>query len=141
MKLAISTVALAAVLAAPLAFAGPHAGGGGGGMGGGMSSGPMGMAAHGPAPTSPSFTAPTNPNTRSGNATGHKGAPNGASCQSIGVYPGHASSSPGSPFNEPTATSAGGTAGQHYAGNVPQSQKNTASVSQYDIACLNAAAH
>jgi hypothetical protein len=61
------------------------------------------------------------------------------SCQSIGVEPGNASLSPGSPFNEPTATSAGGNAGQHYAGNVPQSSKNSASVAQYDVACANQA--
>ena len=115
---------IGAVLLVPMtgALAAPH---GGGGMGG--------SPAHGPAPTSPSFTAPTNPNARSGNALGH---PN-QSCQSIGVEPGHASSSPGSPFNEPTATSPGGTGGQHYAGNVPQSSKNTASVAQYDVACAN----
>lgn len=126
------TVLTLSLLAAPALAAGGHMGG--------MSSGPAGVAAHGPAPTSPSFTAPTNPNTRSGNAFGHPGAP-AVSCQAIGVFPGHASSSPGSPFNEPTATSAGGNAGLHYAGNVPQSQKNTASVSQYDVACANAAAH
>ena len=97
----------------------------------------MGTMAHGPAPTSPSFTAPTNPNTRSGKALGQ---PN-MSCQSIvaagGSEPGNASSSPGSPFNEPTTNSLGGNGGQHYAGNVPQSSKNTASVSQYDVACSN----
>jgi hypothetical protein len=100
----------------------------------------MGTAAHGPAATSPSFTAPTNPNARSGNATGHPGAP-AVSCQQIGVGPGNANLSPGSPFNEPSANSVGGNAGLHYAGNVPQSQKNTASVAQYDVACANAAAH
>ena len=117
----------AALLLAPsgAAFAAP----------GGMSHGPSGMAAHGPAPTSPSFTAPTNPNARSGNATGH---PN-QSCQSIGVEPGHASGSPGSPFNEPTATNPGGTAGGQYAGSQPQNSKNTASIAQYDVACANQA--
>jgi hypothetical protein len=51
------------------------------------------------------------------------------SCQDIvaagGVTPGHASSSPGSPFNEPTDTSAGGIGGQHYD-----------ETSQYDVACF-----
>lgn len=109
-------------------FAAPH-----GGMGGGPSG-----AVHSPAPVSATgANPPTNPNARSGNATGQ---PN-QSCQSIGVEPGQASSSPGSPFNEPTATSPGGTGGQHYAGNVPQSQKNTASVAQYDVACANQANH
>jgi hypothetical protein len=113
------------LLAAPVAsLAAPHSGG--------MGS-PMTVRA--PAATT---SGPTNPNTRSGNALGHKGAP-AASCQAIGVEPGHASSSPGSPFNEPTATSTGGNAGQHYAGNVPQNSKNTASVAQYDVACANQA--
>jgi hypothetical protein len=39
--------------------------------------------------------------------------------------PGNASSSPGSPFNEPVGSSNGGTGGQHYA-----------STSQYDVACF-----
>jgi hypothetical protein len=48
----------------------------------------------------------------------------GQSCQDIGVYPGHAPASPGSPFNEPTDTNPGGTGGQHYN-----------ETSQYDVAC------
>jgi hypothetical protein len=102
----------------------------------GMAGGGMAGSTLRPA-TAQTMTGPTNPNTRSGNALGHKGAPNGASCQAIGVYPGNAANSPGSPFNEPTATSPGGNAGQHYAGNAPQNSKNTASVSQYDNACAN----
>jgi hypothetical protein len=52
------------------------------------------------------------------------------SCQDIeaagGTTPGHASSSPGSPFNEPGINSAnGGIGGQHYSEN-----------SQYDVACF-----
>ena len=50
------------------------------------------------------------------NPSGH-GLP-GQSCQDIvaagGTEPGHASSSPGSPFNELTATSPGGIGGQNY---------------------------
>jgi hypothetical protein len=51
------------------------------------------------------------------------------SCQDIeaagGTTPGHASSSPGSPFNEPGINSAnGGIGGQHYS-----------ETSQYDVAC------
>jgi hypothetical protein len=53
----------------------------------------------------------------------------GQSCQDIvaakGTEPGHASSSPGSPFNEPSATSLGGTGGLHYN-----------QTSQYDVACF-----
>jgi len=51
------------------------------------------------------------------------------SCQDItaagGTTPCHASTSPGSPFNEPTDTSAGGIGGQHYN-----------ETSQYDVACF-----
>ena len=51
------------------------------------------------------------------------------SCQDIvaanGSEPGHASTSPGSPFNEPSATSNGGTGGLHYN-----------ETSQYDVACF-----
>lgn len=57
--------------------------------------------------------------------------PPSQSCQSIeaegGTTPGHSSSSPGSPFNEPEINSQnGGTGGQHY------SEK-----SQYDVACFH----
>ena len=46
--------------------------------------------------------------------------------------PGHASDAPGSAFNEE------GTGHEHYAGEQDQNSKNTASVSQYDVACLHA---
>jgi hypothetical protein len=57
--------------------------------------------------------------------------PPSQSCQTIegegGTTPGHASSSPGSPFDEPEINSEkGGTGGQHY------SEK-----SQYDVACYH----
>ncbi|EWT01364.1 adenylate cyclase [Intrasporangium oryzae NRRL B-24470] len=56
--------------------------------------------------------------------------PPSQSCQDIeaagGTTPGHASSSPGSPFNEPGINSvAGGIGGQHYSES-----------SQYDVACF-----
>ena len=68
--------------------------------------------------------------------TGALAAPNpsgtglpGQSCQNIvaagGTEPGRAASSPGSPFNEPSATSSGGTGGAHYN-----------QTSQYDVACF-----
>jgi hypothetical protein len=60
----------------------------------------------------------------------------GQSCQSQPSSPGQASSAPGSAFNEPTPTSAGGIAGMHYAGNQPQNSVNPKSVSQYDVACF-----
>jgi hypothetical protein len=51
------------------------------------------------------------------------------SCQDIvaagGLEPGHASSSPGSPFNEPGPGNPGGTGGLHYN-----------ATSQYDVACF-----
>ena len=47
------------------------------------------------------------------------------------VRPGQASSAPGSAFNED------GKAGTRYAGEQPQNSRNTASVSQYDTACLH----
>ena len=50
-----------------------------------------------------------------------------------GAFPGHSTTSPGSAFNEDP----GGTAGSHYAGEQTQNQKNTAAVSQYDVACAN----
>jgi hypothetical protein len=64
-----------------------------------------------------------------GNPAG-KGPPS-QSCQEIeaegGTVPGHSSSSPGSPFNEPEINSPeGGTGGQHYC-----------EKSQYDVACFH----
>lgn len=68
-----------------------------------------------------------------GNPAG-KGPPS-QSCQEIeaegGRVPGHSSSSPGSPFNEPEINSEeGGKGGQHY------SEK-----SQYDVACFHVSSH
>jgi len=66
----------------------------------------------------------------SGNANGQ---PN-QSCEDAGVTPGNAGSAPGggSPF-----TGEDSKAGQKYAGSQPQNSRNTASVSQYDVACAN----
>lgn len=49
----------------------------------------------------------------------------------MGSFPGHASSAPGSAFNEDP----GGVAGSRYAGEQPQNSKSSTSVSQYDVAC------
>ena len=79
--------------------------------------------------------------------TKQPGASAGVACLngSATMTPGQAASAPGSVFNEPgTLTQAGGTAGQHYAGqpNTPSLAANsTAAVSQYDIACANVTAH
>lgn len=76
----------------------------------------------------------TGQTTQSGQALGQ---PN-QSCQDINGgntgpdYPGNASSAPGSAFNETS-----GIAGSMYAGSQPQNSNNTASVSQYDVACAN----
>ena len=62
--------------------------------------------------------------------TGMKGQPNQTigTAQTGSVTPGHASSAPGSAFNE------AGVAGTHYAGTQPQNSRNPKSVSQYDQA-------
>jgi hypothetical protein len=53
------------------------------------------------------------------------------SCEDLGNQPGNAFNSPGSAFNF-----VDGKAGTVYAGNNdPINDKNTASVSQYDVAC------
>lgn len=71
----------------------------------------------------------------SGNATGQPGQ----SCQDLilggmGATPGNSGSAPGSgsPFDF-----ADTKAGAHYAGSAVQNARNTASVSQYDVACSN----
>ena len=71
----------------------------------------------------------------SGNAAGQPGQ----DCLDLimsgeGAFPGNSSSSPGAPFNE-----VNGKAGSMYAGSQPQNSRNSASVSQYDVACLNQA--
>jgi hypothetical protein len=56
--------------------------------------------------------------------------PPSQSCQAQPSSPGHASSSPGAPFNEPSGSNLGGTGGQNYS---PQSQ--------YDVACYQVSTH
>jgi hypothetical protein len=77
----------------------------------------------------------TVPAAYAGNGNPNGTGPPSQSCQTIeaagGTTPGHASSSPGSPFNEPTINSQnGGTGGQNY------SEK-----SQYDVACYHVSQH
>ena len=66
-----------------------------------------------------------------------QGQPN-QSCQDINggntgpSYPGHTTTAPGSAFNETN-----GIAGSVYAGSQPQNSNNSASVSQYDVACFH----
>lgn len=66
----------------------------------------------------------------SGNAAGQPGAECPEEPGDPGTRPGNAQNAPGSAFNPD------GNAGTHYAGEQPQNSRNTASVSQYDIACF-----
>ena len=66
----------------------------------------------------------------SGNANGQPDQ----SCEELGTTPGNSASASGggSPFSGEDST-----AGSHYAGTQPQNTRNSASVSQYDVACAN----
>ena len=82
-------------------------------------------------------TSPTTSPTGNGGRYNHTnspahvtGQPN-QSCETTGTPPGNSASAPGSAFNP------SGTAGSKYAGQQPQNSRNTASVSQYDVACAN----
>ena len=66
--------------------------------------------------------------------TGHKAAPTNTCGSANPVTPGDAVDAGGSPFNP------NGTAGMHYAGNIPTSSNHansTAPMAQYDRACVN----
>ena len=92
---------------------------------------------HSQAPMSAPTTTPTAP-TGNGGGYNHQNSPQHAtgqptqSCETTGSPPGHSDTAPGSAFNEN-----GGTAGGKYAGEQTQNSRNTASVSQYDVACAN----
>ena len=88
-----------------------------------------------PAPGNGQFNGNGYNHLNSGNAYGQPGQ----SCQDLilqglGATPGNSGSSPGSgsPFDF-----ADTKAGSHYAGSAVQNARNTASVSQYDVACSN----
>ena len=95
---------------------------------------PGGPAMHGPSSTTTTTT--TQSPTGNGGGYNHMNSPRHAtgqpmqSCETTGSPPGNAGSAPGSAFNQD-----GGTAGSKYAGEQPQNSRNTASVSQYDVAC------
>jgi hypothetical protein len=105
-----------------------------------MAAPPSGSPAesHAQAPTAPT-TAPATPQSPTGNGGGynHQNSPQHAtgqpmqSCETTGSPPGHSANAPGSAFAE------NGTAGSKYAGEQTQNSRNTASVSQYDVACAN----
>ena len=90
---------------------------------------------HGP-PTTTTTTTTASP-TGNGGGYNHQNSPQHAtgqpmaSCETTGSPPGHSADAPGSAFAE------NGTAGSKYAGEQPQNSRNSASVSQYDVACAN----
>lgn len=88
-----------------------------------------------PAPGNGQYNGAGYNHSNSGNALGQPGQ----SCQDLileglGATPGNSGSAPGSgsPFDF-----ADTKAGSHYAGSATQNARNSASVSQYDVACLN----
>lgn len=98
------------------------------------SGGPMNNGSHSATPASP------NSPTANGGGYNHVNSPQHAtgqpmqSCQTTGSPPGNSASAPGggSPFIGNSSK-----AGQQYAGSQPQNSRNSASVSQYDVACAN----
>jgi hypothetical protein len=103
----------------------------GGAPAGGPHAGSM-MSSPSPMSQSPTAT-PMGPTNGAGynhtNAPAHATGQQNLECGEDGPTPGHASTAPGSAFNED------GKAGTKYAGEQPQNSRNTASVSQYDTAC------
>jgi hypothetical protein len=122
MKRIIFLLAAGAMALSPAAIA-HSGGGGGGGQGAAMGQGHMSQ------PTTHSSQGSTH-----GvgwdhlNGPTHTGQP-GVECED--VRPGRSANAPGSAFNEE------GKAGDRYAGEQPQNSRNTASVSQYDVACIH----
>jgi hypothetical protein len=92
-------------------------------------------AMHGP-PTTTTTTTNTASPTGNGGGYNHQNSPQHAtgqpmqSCETTGTTPGNSGTAPGSAFS-------GGTADSKYAGTQPQNSRNSASVSQYDVACAN----
>ena len=116
MKISITFAAAGAITLAPaLAMAAPPSGG--------------------PGMRAPTTTATPNSPTGNGGGYNHVNSPQHAtgqpmqSCETTGTPPGGSANAPGSAFAD------SGTAGSKYAGEQPQNSRNTASVSQYDVAC------
>ena len=84
----------------------------------------------------PSTTTTTASPTGNGGGYNHQNSPQHAtgqpmqSCETTGTTPGNSGTAPGSAFS-------GGTADSKYAGTQTQNSRNSASVSQYDVACAN----
>ena len=136
----ILLMAAAITMSPATVFAGPggHGGGGaamgqGAGMGHGMGQGAMDRGA----PITQGAHAPQGSTNGVGwdhlNSPHHATGQPGFECEES--RPGRASSAPGSAFNED------GKAHERYAGEQPQNSRNTASVSQYDTACLHQPQH
>ena len=121
----LSIIAAASALILVPALAGAHGAGGGGGMGHSGSMGPSSSSMHSTSAGSSSTTS-TSTTQRGPSSTGQ---PSQDCANFPGMTPGNSASAPGSAFNPD------GNAGTHYAGEQPQNSGNTASVSQYDVAC------
>lgn len=87
-----------------------------------------GAAMHSPTTTTTTTTStrPSSPGIAPAHTTGQPMQ----SCETTGSPPGGSGAAPGSAFS-------GGTADSKYAGTQPQNSKNSASTSQYDVACAN----
>jgi hypothetical protein len=143
MKRTIIMLAAAGAVAITPTMAAPPGGGGGGGAS--AMHGPSSTMTTGPSatPNGPHTPSPTTaPGNGQFNGQGYnhmhtqaqaKGQPN-QSCEELGTTPGNSASAPGggSPFSGEDSTS-----GTHYAGSQLQNSRNSASVSQYDVACAN----
>lgn len=100
-----------------------------GGMSGGMAS-----SFHSPSQTTGVRTGqtPTTPTSNTVRGPSMTGQPK-QSCQAGANYP---ANTPGNSYNAPgSAFNPNGNAGTHYAGSGTNNNMNTASVSQYDVAC------
>jgi hypothetical protein len=127
MRKSLLLLAAGVIALSPNAMFAKPGGGGGGGHGSTMSQGHMSQ------PTTHSGQGSTH-----GTGWDHMNGPTstgqpGVECEE--TRPGRSSSAPGSAFNEE------GKAGTRYAGEQPQNSRNTASISQYDVACIHQPQH
>jgi hypothetical protein len=126
MRTTMRLLAAGALIVAPATILAHPGQGGGSGPGASMGQGPMSQP-----------TAHTSQGSTNGTGWDHMNGPTHAtgqpnqSCETTGTTPGRSASAPGSAFNPD------GKAGTQYAGEKPQNSRNTASVSQYDVACAN----
>jgi hypothetical protein len=119
-----------------LFFAAPaFAAGGHGGMGGGMGGmGAMGGSFHSNMSSGTHGLTPTTPTSNTVRGPSQTGQPK-QSCQAGSNYP---ANTPGNSYNAPgSAFNPNGASGAVYAGSGSNNNLNTASVSQYDVACTH----